>query len=75
MKRFPSSPQKTLPSLPPVSLSICLPTGIFGLERAGVNFITFWRELDTAMRPVERTGVIFITFGREARFHHHSGFL
>jgi len=75
MKRLPPSPPKRLPPTPPVTLSICLPTGIVGLERAGVSFITFWREPDTAMRPVERAGVSFITFGREARFNHHAGLL
>jgi len=51
MKRLPLS------CPPPISLFICLPTGIVGLERAGVSLITFWREPDTAMRPVERAGL------------------
>jgi len=57
------------------SVSLCLPTGIIGLEKAGVSFIIFWWEPDTAMRPEERAGVSFITFGREARFNHHAGLL
>jgi len=66
---------KRLAPSPPLSLSICLFTGIFELERAGVSFITFWREPDTAMRPVERAGVSFITLGREARDNHDAGLL